>query len=154
GFGLPMSVLLVRPQWDQWQPGQHNGTFRGNGHAFVTARAALLKFWSDDTFTDAVARRSALVSRLLTDLAGQVPGARLKGRGMMQGIDVGPRLSAEITRGCARNGLIIESAGPRDEVIKVFAPLTTPDGQLEQGLRILADTALAAAGGSGSAVPG
>jgi diaminobutyrate-2-oxoglutarate transaminase len=154
GFGLPMSVLLVRPQWDQWQPGQHNGTFRGNGHAFVTARAALLKFWSDNTFTDAVARRSALVGRALTDLAGQVPGARLKGRGMMQGIDVGPRLSAEVTRGCARNGLIIESAGPRDEVIKVFAPLTTPDGQLEQGLRILADTTLAAAGGSGSAVPG
>jgi diaminobutyrate-2-oxoglutarate transaminase len=63
---------------------------------------------------------------------------------MMQGINVGPELAAEITRGCARNGLIIEAAGPRDEVIKVLAPLTTPDSQLEQGLEILADAALTA----------
>jgi diaminobutyrate-2-oxoglutarate transaminase len=154
GFGLPMSVLLVRPQWDQWQPGQHNGTFRGNGHAFVTARAALVKFWSDDTLTDAVARRSALVSRLLGDLAGQLPGAQVKGRGMMQGINVGPAVAAEVTRGCARNGLIIEAAGPRDEVIKVLAPLTTSDSQLEQGLRILADATLTVSRGTRPAGPG
>ena len=41
GFGLPMAVLLIRPRWDAWTPGDHNGTFRGNGHAFVTATAAL-----------------------------------------------------------------------------------------------------------------
>jgi diaminobutyrate-2-oxoglutarate transaminase len=154
GFGLPMSVLLVRPQWDQWQPGQHNGTFRGNGHAFVTARAALVKFWSDDTLTDAVARRSALVSRLLGDIAGQLPGAQIRGRGMMQGINVGPELAGEITRGCARKGLIIEAAGPRDEVIKVLAPLTTPDRQLEQGLGILADATVTASRAAPPAVPG
>ncbi len=141
GFGVPLSVLLVRPEWDQWKPGQHNGTFRGNGHAFVTARAALDKFWADASFTDAVARRSAIVTTALTELAGQIPGALVKGRGMMQGIEVGETLSGEITRGCGRNGLIIESAGPRDEVVKVFAPLTTPDDQLADGLRILAEVA-------------
>jgi diaminobutyrate-2-oxoglutarate transaminase len=73
---------------------------------------------------------------------------------MMQGIEVAPALAAEVTRGCARNGLIIEAAGPRDEVIKVLAPLTTPDSQLEEGLRILANAALTASGASRRAVAG
>ena len=29
GFGLPMSVVLIRPDLDVWTPGEHNGTFRG-----------------------------------------------------------------------------------------------------------------------------
>ena len=46
----------------------------------------------------------------------------------MQGIDVGPAgTAAEICRRAARAGLIIESAGPHDEVVKVLAPLTTPE---------------------------
>lgn len=153
GLGLPMSVLLIRPQFDVWQPGQHNGTFRGNGHAFVTARAALHKFWAGDTFSDQVARRSALVNLALTDLAGQLPGARVKGRGMLAGIDVGPTLAAEVIRRCASNGLIIESAGPRDEVVKVLAPLTTPDTQLAEGLRILADAAHSALSSTRTGTP-
>ena len=34
-------ALLVRPEHDIWKPAEHNGTFRGNTHAFVTARVAL-----------------------------------------------------------------------------------------------------------------
>ena len=41
GYGMPMSVVLMRPELDQWKPGEHNGTFRGNNLAFVTATPAL-----------------------------------------------------------------------------------------------------------------
>ena len=56
GFGLPMALLWCGREWDRWQPGEHNGTFRGNAHAFVTARVALEKFWADDRL---VPRRGA-----------------------------------------------------------------------------------------------
>jgi diaminobutyrate-2-oxoglutarate transaminase len=141
GFGLPMSVLLIRPELDIWAPGEHTGTFRGNGHAFVTARVALEKFWADGTFAGDIARRAELVTRRLTAIAGGIPGAGLKGRGMMQGLQVDPALAERISRTCAANGLIIERAGPHDEVVKVFAPLTTPDEILDKGLTILADAA-------------
>ncbi|MGH3940443.1 MAG: diaminobutyrate--2-oxoglutarate transaminase [Pseudonocardiaceae bacterium] len=87
GFGLPMSMVLIRPHWDVWQPGEHNGTFRGNAHAFVTASVALRKFWSDDALVRDITRRSALVTSRLTEIARRMPGVRVKGRGMMQGID-------------------------------------------------------------------
>jgi len=41
GYGLPMSMVLVKPEHDQFAPGEHNGTFRGNNPAFVAATTAL-----------------------------------------------------------------------------------------------------------------
>ncbi|GAA2740280.1 diaminobutyrate--2-oxoglutarate transaminase [Terrabacter aerolatus] len=140
GMGLPLSVVLIRPDLDVWEPGEHNGTFRGNNHAFVTARAALEKSWADDVLSTAVAARARTVSRELARMAEFVPGARLKGRGMMQGLDVvSGTVATEVRRRCVADGLIIESSGSDDQVLKVLAPLTTPDEVLAQGLAILFD---------------
>jgi diaminobutyrate-2-oxoglutarate transaminase len=145
GYGLPMALLLIRPRYDIWGPGEHNGTFRGNTHAFVTAEVALRKFWSDNRFESQIAEKAALVARRLSRIATLVPAARVKGRGMMVGVDVGSgRLAAEICRRCFKNGLIIETSGPHDEVVKVLAPLTTPNDLLERGLDILNDAVQAA----------
>jgi diaminobutyrate-2-oxoglutarate transaminase len=144
GFGLPMALLLISPEWDLWQPGEHNGTFRGNAHAFVTARVALPKFWADSRLEREMTRSGALASERLGQIANLVPGARTKGRGMMRGIDVGlGSTAAEICRRSARAGLIIESAGPHDEVVKVMAPLTTPEPLLHRGLDILEESVAA-----------
>jgi diaminobutyrate-2-oxoglutarate transaminase len=57
---------------------------------------------------------------------------------MMIGIDVGSGEMAEaICRQCFTDGLIIETSGAYDEVVKILAPLTTPDDVLDHGLDIL-----------------
>jgi diaminobutyrate-2-oxoglutarate transaminase len=138
GFGLPMSLLLIDPELDVWRPGEHNGTFRGNAHAFVTARAALEKFWSDATFSHEVAVRSAHLADRLEQIAATQPGARVKGRGMMQGIDLASgAVASDVARQCFEDGLVIETCGPHDEVVKVLAPLTTPPEVFDAGLSIL-----------------
>ena len=138
GFGLPMAVVLIKPDVDRWKPGEHNGTFRGNAHAFVTAEVALRKFWMTDELSTQVRRRSALIRSRLLRLSELVPGSRVKGRGMMQGLDVLEEDASEaVRRTCIENGLLIEGAGAYDEVIKVMAPLTTDDATLERGLGIL-----------------
>ena len=48
GYGLPLALTLIRPDLDIWQPGEHNGTFRGVNPAFVTGTAALRTYWRDD----------------------------------------------------------------------------------------------------------
>src|SRR5690606_16705635 len=35
GYGLPMSLVLIKPELDIWKPGAHSGTFRGNNLAFI-----------------------------------------------------------------------------------------------------------------------
>ncbi len=149
GYGLPMAIVLIKPRYDIWEPAEHNGTFRGNTHAFVTARVALEKFWSDDTFSQEIANKAAVVTEYLTRISKLIPGSYLKGRGMMQGIDVGSgSLANKICRLIFEKGLIIETAGPHDEVIKIFAPLTTPMDLLEQGLSIIQEAVIEIMGGA------
>jgi diaminobutyrate-2-oxoglutarate transaminase len=139
GMGLPFAALLIKPEHDIWGPAEHNGTFRGNTHAFVTARVALEKFWKDDTFQNEVAEKAEMLRAALGRIADTIPGARLKGRGMMQGVDVGNGdLAGAICARAFELGLIIETSGARDEVVKVLAPLTTPEDTFAKGLDILA----------------
>lgn len=138
GFGLPFAALLIKPEHDIWKPAEHNGTFRGNTHAFVTARVAIEKFWADDSFQNKVAEKSVWLTTALRELADHIPGATLKGRGMMQGIDVGSGdLASAICARAFERGLVIETSGAHDEVVKVLAPLTTPMAQLQEGFDIL-----------------
>lgn len=142
GFGLPMAAVLVRPQHDVFGPAEHNGTFRGNTHAFVTARVAVEKFWADDAFQAELAEKAAVIECRLSELAALVPGAYLKGRGLMRGVDVGSGdLAGAICARAFENGLIIETSGNEDQVVKVLAPLTTSTALFEQGFDILLDAA-------------
>lgn len=142
GMGLPFAALLIKPEHDIWGPAEHNGTFRGNTHAFVTARVALEKFWKDDAFQRSIAAKSEILREGLQRMADGIPGARLKGRGMMQGVDVGNgALAGEICARAFEKGLIIETSGATDEVVKVLAPLTTPEATFRKGLGILLDAA-------------
>ncbi len=58
GFGLPFAVVLLREKLDEWEPGEHNGTFRGNNHAFVTAAAALEEFGKMTALPKACAKKA------------------------------------------------------------------------------------------------
>lgn len=137
GMGLPFALTLFRPEFDQWSPGEHNGTFRGNNHAFVTATAALRHFWADDAFTRDIARRAEIVAQRLETIAAR-HGLSTKGRGMMRGIDMGSGdLAAMVIASCFDRGLIIETSGGHDEIIKVLAPLVIDDAVLSAGLDIL-----------------
>ncbi len=138
GFGLPMALTLVRPEHDIFGPAEHNGTFRGNNHAFVTARVAIEKFWANDAFEKEIAEKADVLEAALLEIAELVPGAFLKGRGMMRGVDVGSGdLASQICSAAFENGLVIETSGNEDQVVKVLAPLTTPMNEFRKGLDIL-----------------
>lgn len=148
GFGLPFAMVLVRPEHDVFGPAEHNGTFRGNTHAFVTARVAIEKFWADDSFEKALEEKATRLTRALRHLSEAVPGSRLKGRGLMQGLDVGDGdLAGAICARAFELGLVVETSGPRDEVVKILAPLTTPAAVFEEGFNILEQAASDVMGG-------
>ena len=144
GYGLPLAVVLMRPELDVWKPGEHNGTFRGHNLAFVTAAAALETYWADDELTRAVDRRATIVGAALGALAAQFP-AEVRGRGLIQGLLFqDPELASRAARKAFERGLVIETAGPRDEVLKVLPPLTISDEQLSRGLEIMSASVAAA----------
>lgn len=140
GYGLPLAVVLIKPEYDVWLPGEHNGTFRGNNHAFVTATAALDHFWSDDAFATDVQNKAAFLAKRLDEIVDRYGDGniRRKGRGLMQGISFeSGALAAKVTKECFSHHLIIETSGPEDEVVKCLVPLIISKQDLAHGLDIL-----------------
>jgi diaminobutyrate-2-oxoglutarate transaminase len=138
GYGLPLALLLIRPELDKWSPGEHNGTFRGNNLAFVTATAAL-NFWIDQGFEHEIMRKGHLMRAELARICGN--SAEIKGRGMLVGLTWADRQTAKaISLGAFDKGLIAETCGQYQHVLKLIPPLTITDEDLMAGLNILADT--------------
>ncbi len=141
GYGLPMAIVLLKEKLDTWQPGEHNGTFRGNNHAFVTARQALETYWADGEFSNQVQHKASVLRKRLKSIqAHHGQGVHHKGRGIMQGLEfANGDIASAITEEAFKQGLVIETSGSDGQVVKVLAPLTIEEGTLEQGLSILED---------------
>jgi diaminobutyrate-2-oxoglutarate transaminase len=141
GYGTPLAVVLIKPELDQFGPGEHNGTFRGNNMAFVTATEAL-RFWEDDRLAKDVARKAGVARAALDTIAAAHPELEpeVRGRGLMLGIAINSgKVAGEICGEAFRHGLILETSGPDGEVVKLLPALTIPDADLQSGLSILAD---------------
>lgn len=140
GYGLPMSLVLVRPELDTWQPGEHTGTFRGNQLAFV-AGAAALELAAALDIGDEVRRKEALFRQFLDARIARLDARiAVRGAGMIWGIDlagVADGLAERVSARCFELGLVIETAGRRDGVLKFLPPLTIEDDLLERGFAIV-----------------
>ena len=142
GYGLPLALTLIRPDLDIWKPGEHNGTFRGVNPAFVTGTAALRVYWRDKVLEHGTLAKGQRIAAALTALAGSVPGTPIqpRGRGLAHGLafEYG-ELARKVSSAAFERGLLVETAGPDDEVIKLLPPLTVTDTEIDQGLALLAD---------------
>jgi len=141
GYGLPFAMVLIKPELDQWKPGEHNGTFRGNNFAFITAKAAIDEYWADDRFAKDIKRKGEYIEQRLDEMAAAYGDGNFstRGRGMFRGINcVDGELAAKITHKAFTNGLMIETSGADDQVVKILCPLIITDANLKKGLDILA----------------
>ncbi|MEM9488260.1 MAG: diaminobutyrate--2-oxoglutarate transaminase [Myxococcota bacterium] len=151
GYGLPMSILLIKPEHDQWQPGQHNGTFRGNQLAFIAAAQVIEHYWRDGGLSDEVSDKGTLIANYLHRHVVEEFGARVRGMGMIWGIDLSevPGVDAgQLSERCFARQLIIETCGRRDEVLTILPPLTMSKENLLTGLDTIVAALRAAAGGA------
>jgi diaminobutyrate-2-oxoglutarate transaminase len=141
GYGLPMALTLIKPEHDVWGPGEHNGTFRGNNPAFVTATASIHEFWSDDTLEKSTIAKGERIEQTMRELAGSLPGdLEVKGRGLARGLGFAQaELADEVAGAAFERGLLMETAGPHSEVAKLMPALTITDDELSEGLDIFSD---------------
>jgi diaminobutyrate-2-oxoglutarate transaminase len=139
GIGLPMSLVLIKPQYDIWLPGEHNGTFRGHNLAFVAGTAAL-DFWRDDELAKSIRAKGALATdRLRTLVETRLDGkGEVRSKGLIVGVAFdAPELAEKVSGAAFARGLIVETCGPRNEVLKLLPPLTIEMEALRKGLDII-----------------
>jgi diaminobutyrate-2-oxoglutarate transaminase len=143
-YGLPLALTLFKPELDVWEPGEHNGTFRGNNPAFVTATAAIETYWSDSQMEKQTLARGEQVEAALRAIAeehGDGPDgvADFRGRGLVWGLEFHDKDRANaVAKRAFEHGLLIETSGPQSEVTKLLPSLTITPEELDEGLRVLA----------------
>ncbi|MFJ5963835.1 aspartate aminotransferase family protein [Bacillus sp. NPDC093026] len=151
GGSLPLSVVIYDKDLDQWNPGAHIGTFRGNQMA-MAAGTATLKFIKETNLLDHVDQLGERMQASLKDIQKQVPAlGDVRGRGLMIGVEVvnpdekqdvdgsypaNPKLASLIQKNCFDKGLIVETGGRFGSVIRFLPPLIMTEEQLEKVITI------------------
>lgn len=146
GGSLPLSVVVYNQKLDQWQPGAHAGTFRGNQLAMAAGIAALRY-----TIENQLAERAVELGSRLTNHLKQIQSevnfiGDVRGRGLMIGVEIVnphgkanargfypqyPLMARQIQAECMRRGLILELGGRHSSVIRFLPPLIVTDEQID-----------------------
>lgn len=139
GGGLPMSLLLFRPDLDQWKPGEHTGTFRGNNLAFVASKVAIEKYWQNDELSKSIKYKEQIIKDKLLEVAKKYEGEydiNVRGRGFAYGFEIknDHSLASEISSKAFEHNLVIETAGSEGQVVKFLPPLIIDEETLKEGL--------------------
>jgi len=139
GGGLPLALVLLKPELDQWKPGEHTGTFRGNNLAFVASTEAL-SYWDNDDITNTVKYKESILKEELEKIIKKYPEIEgsIRGKGMIYGIHTPIKnFCSELSSECFENGLVIELAGANDDVLKFLPPLLIEEELLREGIKIV-----------------
>ena len=141
GYGFPMSLLLMKPELDRWQPGEHTGTFRGNQLAFVGGTAAL-EYRDSTNLEKEVREKASFLKTFLTETIAPLDSEiEIRGIGLIWGIDLarfgGADLAKKVASRCFELGAIVERVGRQDVVLKLLPPLNIEMPLLQKGCSIL-----------------
>jgi len=135
GYGLPMSIVLIKPELDIWNAGEHTGTFRGNNLAFVTAAEAL-GYWETPAFSQEIHAKAQLLRTLCEEISAATDSRiEWRGRGLIQGLAFeNGAIARRVSNLTFERGAIAETCGPNGEVLKLIPPLTIAEAELREGM--------------------
>lgn len=143
GFGLPLSLLLMKPELDIFEPAEHNGTFRGNQLGFVGCKKAM-ELYEKDNVDGMVAIKEKMIEEYLEkEILPISEKISYRGIGMIWGIDFSNYdidVVKAVQNKCVEKGLIIERAGRHGKVLKLLPSLYIEEDNLVKGLNIIKES--------------
>ncbi|WP_252503111.1 aspartate aminotransferase family protein [Sporosarcina sp. Marseille-Q4943] len=150
GGSLPLSVMLYDRRLDQWEPGAHIGTFRGNQMAMATGQASL-KYIKENHLPEHANQNGKYFMNQLSSIQENVSSiGDVRGRGLMIGVEIinptkhpnqlgsypaSPELASRIQQECLKRGLILEVGGRFSSVIRLLPPLIITKEQIDDVLQ-------------------
>jgi acetylornithine/N-succinyldiaminopimelate aminotransferase len=131
GGGVPVGAMMTKEGYAALGPGNHGSTFGGNPLAMAAVRA-VLGVVDDPAFLEEVRVKGTILKSALGKLAEQVPGAEVRGEGLLIGLDLGPEVAPRIFEHCLQNGLLVNLIG--GSTIRLAPPLTVSRSEIRYAL--------------------
>jgi predicted acetylornithine/succinylornithine family transaminase len=136
GGGLPIGACVTTPELGEvLARGDHGSTFAG-GPLVATAALAVLDLIDDPELLRSVRDHGAALAGSLGTIDGV---SEVRGRGLMLGVGLAPRLDAhELAAALLEAGLIVNV--PEPGTLRLLPPLIIGVEEVEEALRILRET--------------
>jgi 4-aminobutyrate aminotransferase/(S)-3-amino-2-methylpropionate transaminase len=145
GGGVPLSAVIgrrdVMAAWQRPSEVVHTSTFAGAPLA-CSAALATLDVLTREKLPERAERVGNAFRQALTEALAEVPKARVRGRGLMLGIelDAKPGTGGEAMRRLLEQGYLTTSGGQARECLVLTPPLTIAEPLLEGATRAIAAT--------------
>jgi acetylornithine/N-succinyldiaminopimelate aminotransferase len=132
GGGFPVGAMMVREEYTALGPGNHGSTFGGNPLAMAAVKA-VLGVVGDPAFLEEVRFKGTVLKNALMKLAEAVPGAEVRGEGLLIGLDLGDTdLALEVFEHCLNGGVLVNLVG--GTTIRMAPPLTVSRTEVRAAL--------------------
>jgi acetylornithine/N-succinyldiaminopimelate aminotransferase len=135
GGGVPVGAMMAKEEYAVLTPGNHGSTFGGNPLA-MSAVKAILGVVADPIFLEEVRFKGAILKNALRLVAERVPGAEVRGEGLLLGLDLGdPELAKEVFQKCLEEGVLLNLIA--GTTIRLAPPLTVTKTEIRYALDTL-----------------
>jgi acetylornithine/N-succinyldiaminopimelate aminotransferase len=132
GGGFPVGAMMVKEEYAALGPGNHGSTFGGNPLAMAAVKA-VLGVVGDAAFLEEVRFKGTVLKNALVKLAEAVPGAEVRGEGLLLGFDLGDAgLAREVSEHCLEEGVLVNLVG--GTTIRMAPPLTVSRTEVRAAL--------------------
>ncbi len=122
GGGFPVGAMMVKEEYAALGPGNHGSTFGGNPLAMAAVKA-VLGVVNEPAFLEEVRFKGTVLKSALQKLAEAVPGAEVRGQGLLLGLDLGDvGLAREVFERCLEQGVLVNIVA--GTTIRMAPPLT------------------------------
>ena len=136
GGGVPVGAVLAKEECAALGPGNHGSTFGGNPLAMAAVKA-VLGVVNDPHFLEEVRFKGKILKNALEVLAERIPGAEVRGEGLLIGLDLGPDLAPEFFQDCLNEGLLVNVVS--GTTIRLAPPLTVTRTEVRHALNTFRD---------------
>ncbi len=135
GGGMPVGAMLAKEEYAALTPGNHGSTFGGNPLAMAAVKA-VLGVVGDPMFLEEVRFKGTILKNALAVLARRTPGAKVRGEGLLLGLDLGaPELAKEVFEKCLEEGVLVNLIA--GTTIRLAPPLTVTKTEIRHALDTL-----------------
>jgi len=129
GGGVPLAALVASERVSCFEPGDQGGTCNGNP-LMAAVGCAVVETVKQPSFLQAVAATGAYLTEGLRTLAGQLGHGGLRGRGLLQALQLRGRDAKKVSATALDHGLLVNA--PRSDTLRFMPALTVGREEIDE----------------------
>lgn len=134
GGGYPLSALLVKEEFNIFEPGDQGGTYSAQPLGMAAGLAVAGEIINKNLAYNANIQGEYIIKKL-NEIKDKYKLTNIRGKGLLLAFDISKNNGSEIVEECLNEGLLINS--PRPSIIRLMPPLIITENDTDNMFNIL-----------------